>query len=243
MYSDFSNDEEANGSDYSNERHYYPDKRRHERKSNEGKRSRSTDDQRYQHLEDIEDRRSRATDDRIRATDDRSRATDERSRATDERSRPSDDRRNQQLEDRLVELENMNKKLKSQLMEAQRSRSRSSKGNIRRDNDWSAEEGRLADKIVPFCKNYLFPRYKFLRDNWMDYDPENENSFCHFVGKKMNGMYKNMRIRISGPQFKREWEDVYVPLIGLKYSNMRCNLSNDIRSQYFGKFKVWMISY
>jgi hypothetical protein len=52
---------------------------------------------------------SRATDDRIRATDDRSRATDERSRATDERSRPSDDRRNQQLEDRLVELENMNK--------------------------------------------------------------------------------------------------------------------------------------
>ena len=104
----------------------------------------------------------------------------------------------------------MNKKLKSQLMEAQRSRSRSSKGNIRRDNDWSAEEGRLADKIVPFCKNYLFPRYKFLRDNWMDYDPENENSFCHFVGDKMNGMNKNMWIRISGPQFKREWEDVHV---------------------------------
>ena len=77
----------------------------------------------------------------------------------------------------------------------------------------------------------------------MDYDPENENSFCHFVGDKMNGMYKNMRIRIIGPQFKREWEDVYVPLIGLKYSNMRCNLNNDIRSQYLGKFKVRMISY
>jgi hypothetical protein len=77
----------------------------------------------------------------------------------------------------------------------------------------------------------------------MDYDPENENSFCHFVRDKMNVIYKNMRIRMSGPQFKREWEDVYVPLIGLKYSNMRCNLSNDIRSQYFGKFKVWMISY
>ena len=134
-------------------------------------------------------------------------------------------------------------KLKSQLMKAQRSRSRSSKGKIRRDNYWSAEEGRLVDKIVPFCKHYLFPRYKFLRDNWMDYDPENENSFCHFVGDKMSVMYKNMRIRISGQQFKREWEDVYVPLIGLKYSNMRCNLSIDFRSQYFGKFKVRMISY
>ncbi len=102
----------------------------------------------------------------------------------------------------------MNKKLNSQLMVAQRSRSRSSKVKIRRDNDWSAEKGRLADKIVPFCKHYLFLRYKFLRDNWMDYDPENENSFSHFVGDKMNVMYKNMRIRMSGQQFKREWEDV-----------------------------------
>jgi hypothetical protein len=72
----------------------------------------------------------------------------------------------------------------------------------------------------------------------MDFDPENENSFSHFVGTKMNEMYKNLRIRMQGQQFKREWEDVYVPLIGLKYSNMRCNLSNDIQSQYFGKSMV-----
>ncbi len=116
------------------------------------------DNQWNQQLEDIEDQRSRTTDNQRRATDDRSKATDDQ-RATDNRSRATDDRRNQQLEDKLVEMENMNKKLKSQLMAAQRSRSRSSKGKIQRDNDWIAEEGRLADKIVPFCKNYLFPRY------------------------------------------------------------------------------------
>ncbi len=72
----------------------------------------------------------------------------------------------------------------------------------------------------------------------MDFDPENENSFCNFVGNKMNEMHKNMWIRMNGQQFKREWDDVYVPLIGLKYSNMRCNLSNDIRLQYLGEYTV-----
>ena len=76
----------------------------------------------------------------------------------------------------------------------------------------------------------------------MDYHPENENSCCHFVRNKMNEMYKNMRIRMSLQQFKREGEDVYLPLIGHKYSNMSCNLSNDIRSQYFGEFLNFVIS-
>jgi hypothetical protein len=38
MHSDYSNDE-ANGSNYSNERLSDPEKRRHERKSNDGKKS------------------------------------------------------------------------------------------------------------------------------------------------------------------------------------------------------------
>ncbi len=38
MYSDYSNDE-ANGSDYSNEWLSDPEKRRHEKKSNDGKKS------------------------------------------------------------------------------------------------------------------------------------------------------------------------------------------------------------
>jgi hypothetical protein len=38
MYSDYSNNE-ANGSDFSKERLSYPEKRHHERKSNDGKKS------------------------------------------------------------------------------------------------------------------------------------------------------------------------------------------------------------
>ena len=55
------------------------------------------------------------------------------------------------------------------------------------------------------------------------------------MAEKINEMYPNMRIITRS---KRERESVYVPLIGQKYSNMRCNLSNDIRSQYFGKFTI-----
>ena len=156
------------------------------------------------------------------------------------RPRVVDHRYVQQLEEELAEMKNMNKKLKAQVSEFRKSRSGSiTKRSIRRDNEWTAEEGRLADKIVPFCKLYLFPRYKFLKDNWMDFDLENENSFCNFVFSKMNEMYPNMR-NITAK--RREWESVYVPLIGQKYSNMRCNLSNDIRSQYFGKFLNFVIS-
>ncbi len=129
-------------------------------------------------------------------------------------------------------MKNMNKKLKAQVSEFQKSRSGyTTKRSIRQDYEWTTEEGRLADKIVPFCKLNLFPCYKFLKDNWMDFDLENENSFCNFVFLKMNEMYPNMRIITAK---RKEWESVYVPLI----SNMRCNLSNDIRSQYFGTFSI-----
>jgi len=144
------------------------------------------------------------------------------------------------LEEELAEMKNMNKKLKAQVIGFQKLRSGSTtKRSIRRDNEWTTKEGRLADKIVPFYKLYLFPRYKFLKDNWMDFDLENDNSFCNFVFLKMNEMYPNMRIITAK---RKEWESVYVPLIGQKYSNMRCNLSNDIRLQYFGTFLIFFIS-
>jgi hypothetical protein len=42
-------------------------------------------------------------------------------------------------------------------------------------------------------------------------------------------------VRGFGREFEDQWERVYVPVIGLKYQNMRCNLGNDVRAQYFGE--------
>jgi hypothetical protein len=54
----------------------------------------------------------------------------------------------------------------------------------------------------------------------------------------MVNTYKNMRIATMGLMFADEWDRIYVPTIGLKYTHMRCNLESDIRAQYFGELNV-----
>jgi hypothetical protein len=49
---------------------------------------------------------------------------------------------------------------------------------------------------------------------------------------------KNMRIVTMGSMFEDEWDRIYVPMIGLKYTHMRCNLGSSIRAEYFGELNV-----
>ncbi len=79
----------------------------------------------------------------------------------------------------------------------------------------------------------MFPRYKFLKEGWQDYEPSNNKSLSCFVGQKMADTYQNMRISTSGREFKDQWERAYVPVIEKKYQNMRNNIGNDIRETYF----------
>jgi hypothetical protein len=74
-----------------------------------------------------------------------------------------------------------------------------------------------------------------LKEGWQDYNPTNKKSLSYFVGRKMADTYRSMRIPMIGKEFEDQWERVYVPVIGLKYQNMRCNLGNDVQTQYFGE--------
>jgi hypothetical protein len=143
-----------------------------------------------------------------------------------------------ELEDKLYKLEENNKKLKAELKASKKSNRKSTKGDIWNANDWTGEEANLADKVMEFCKNFLFPCYKFLKDGWKNYKPDNDRSFCYFVRENMANTYKNMRIATTGLTFKDEWDRIYVPTIGLKYTHMRCNLGSNIQVQYFGEFNV-----
>ncbi len=142
------------------------------------------------------------------------------------------------LEDYINELKEKNKKPKTELKVSKKSNSHSIKGDIQNANNRTGEKANLANKITEFCKDYLFPCYKFLKDGWQTYNPENNMSFCCFVGKNMANTYKNMRIEMTGTQFEDEWDRIYVPTIGLKYTHMRCNLGSDIQMQYLGEFNV-----
>jgi hypothetical protein len=133
-----------------------------------------------------------------------------------------------ELKDKLYKLEENNKKLKAELKVLKKSNSRSTKGDIQNTNDWTGEEANLTDKVTEFCKNFLFPCYKFLKDGWKSYKPENDKSLCYFVGKNMANTYKNMRIATMGSTFEDEWDRMYVPKIGLIYTHMKCNLESNI---------------
>jgi hypothetical protein len=109
-----------------------------------------------------------------------------------------------ELEDKLDKLEEKDKKLKAKLKASKKTNSKSMKGDIWNANDWTGEGANLADKVIEFCKDFMFPRYKFLKDGWKSYEPENNKSFCYFVGKNITNTYKNMRIAATGLTFEDE---------------------------------------
>jgi len=130
-------------------------------------------------------------------------------------------------EQELDELVDENKRLKSELRKALSSNSRGTKGDIRKDYGWNGEEVNLSDRVSLFCRDYLFPRFKFLSDDWQKYDAENENSLSYFVGKRMRMNSMN--------RYEDLWERVFVPTIRLKYQTIRCNLNNAIKQIYKGE--------
>ena len=143
-----------------------------------------------------------------------------------------------ELEDKLDKLEEKDNKLKAKLKASKKTNSKSMKGDNWNTNDWTGEEANLADKVMEFCKDFLFPCYRFLKGGWKSYEPENNKSFCYFVGKNMANTYKNMIIAMTSLTFEEKWDRIYVPTIGLKYTHMRCNLGSNIQAQYYGEFNV-----
>jgi hypothetical protein len=139
------------------------------------------------------------------------------------------------LEDDVKELDAVNKRLKEELKNYKKKVRCSSKGDIRDSNGWTGDEAILADKVTKFSRDYRFPCYKFLKEGWQDYNPVNKKSLSYFVRRKMADTYRSMRIPTIGREFEDQWERVYVPVIGLKYQNMRCNLGNNVQGQYFSE--------
>jgi hypothetical protein len=133
-----------------------------------------------------------------------------------------------ELEDKLYKLEENNKKLKAEFKVSKKSNSRSAKGDTRNANDWIGGAANLADKVMEFCKDFLFPRYMFLKNGWQSYEPEIDKSFHYSVRKNMANKCKNMRIAMTGSTFENNRDRIYVPTIGLKYTHIRCNFRSNV---------------
>ncbi len=82
-----------------------------------------------------------------------------------------------------------------------KSTARQTKHQIRIDYNWDDKEANFADSVLIFVKEYVFPRIKFLKDGWMDYD-KGQDSFSTFVQGKVQIP--------EGAEYKDLWERVIV---------------------------------
>jgi hypothetical protein len=129
------------------------------------------------------------------------------------------------LSQRCVENKRIIKRLKMELR-LSKSHARQTKHQIRIDYNWDGKEANFADSVLSFVKEYLFPRYKILKDGWMEYD-KGQDSFSTFVQGKVK--------ILEGAEYKDKWERVICPTIQAKYVTIRCNLNNEIRRTYKSK--------
>jgi hypothetical protein len=53
-----------------------------------------------------------------------------------------------------------------------------SKKQVKIFQNWTGEETNYADSVTQFCKTFLFPRYKFLKDGWHEYDQKKVACHC-----------------------------------------------------------------
>ncbi len=95
---------------------------------------------------------------------------------------------------RCIENERLIKRLKMELR-LSKSTARQKKSQIRNDYDWDGKEANFADSFSSFAKEYLFSRFKFLKDGWMDHD-KGQDSFSTFVQGKVH--LKEQITRING---------------------------------------------
>jgi hypothetical protein len=102
--------------------------------------------------------------------------------------------------------------------------SRMNKTKVREELKWTGEETNFAETVNHFCRFYLFPRFKFLKNGWTEIMPDKNNSFYSLC-------MRHLKIP-EGADKKDIWERVIVPSVMRKYLNMKCNLNNDIKSVY-----------
>ncbi len=126
----------------------------------------------------------------------------------------------------LKTIQEKDKESRSLELELSKSKvtSRMNKTKVQEELKWTGEETTFVETVHHFCWNFLFPKFKFLKDGWKEILPE-----------KKNNLYLLCMRHLQIPKGANEsdiWDRVIVPLIMRKYQHMKCNLNNDIKSIY-----------
>jgi hypothetical protein len=86
---------------------------------------------------------------------------------------------------RCIEYKRLVKRLKMDLR-LSKSHARQTRRQIRINYDWDGKEANFTNWVLSFVNEYLFPRHKFLKDKWMEYDHGPESLLTFVQGKVKN---------------------------------------------------------
>jgi len=109
---------------------------------------------------------------------------------------------------------------------------RQTKRQMRIDYEWDGEESNISGKVSEWVKGYLFPRYKFLKDGWMEYREEDDSLSSFTQERLFNGIEHG---------YEGLWNRVICPTINMKYVTIRCNLNNEVRKAYKCNSLLWLL--
>ena len=142
----------------------------------------------------------------------------------------------QNKDEYIAQMEKELSKLRGEVAVARaRGGGKKTKANIIKTTCMNQKDVMLTERIWTFCKEYLFPRIKFLPKDWKVYDRSNRTNFAALM---------EMHIKIDeGDIFEDEWYRIIIDAIIKKYTDMRCNVNNHIRDTFKGEYSmvVWYV--
>ncbi len=144
-------------------------------------------------------------------SDDLSSSNDSTPKVTIIKSR-SDSVGKHSIKELLKKIEEKDSKIRSLELELSKLKvtSRMNKTKVQEELKWTGEETNFAEMVNHFCRNFLFSKFKFLKDRWKEILPDKKNSLYLLCVR---------HLMIPKETDERDiWERVIVPSIMRKSS-------------------------
>ena len=115
--------------------------------------------------------------------------------------------RGHSIKDLLEKIEEKDKMIRSLNLKLSNAKVTSgmNKTKVREELKWTGEETNFAETVNYFCRNFLFPKFKFLKDGWKEIMPDKKNSFYSLC-------MRHLKIP-KGADRKDIWDRVVVPSV------------------------------
>lgn len=104
---------------------------------------------------------------------------------------------------------------------------KSTKKELRKAYAWEEVDSTYASAISRLAKEFLFPRFKFLHGQWMDYSDKKGSLTLTILRHCPPPVGRNV---------KDTWDRVIAPTVATKYATMRNNVNNAVRAAFKGEY-------